>query len=126
MKTLEKTNCEMYTEAIAYFEPKARASGEFELHDNNLPKLFYENAETRQAIKKLFNMESRTITELVNLQDYSFIRTSHVEWKKGDDNDKFQWNFFVDCFQDVLTHVIDEVIEQKDPEIYQAILKKYN
>ena len=125
MTKLEQTNCEMYTAAIRHFEPLARASGEFELRDNDLPKLFYDNAETRKAMKKLFGMENRTITELVNLQDYSFIRTSHVEWKKGENKDKFCINYFLDCFQDVLTHVIDEVIEKKDPAAYELIMKKY-
>ena len=110
--TLQKTNEEMFDEAVSYFEPKAKASKDFE---KPLPDLFYNNDETRGKIKQMFDLENRSIVDLRNLQDYSFMRTCHVE----------NADHLLDCFQDVLTHIIDEVIEQKDPVAYKLIMEKY-
>jgi len=109
---LQKTNEEMLDEAISYFKPKAKAS-DFE---KPLPDLFYKNEQTRRKLKDLFELENRTIVDLRNLQDYIFIKTM---------NDTSGKDKLLDCFQDVLTHIIDEVIEQKDPVAYKLIMEKY-
>ena len=112
MKTLETTNCEMYLEALDYFEPKAKG-GDFQ---KPLPDLFYKNEQTREKLKTIFNMENRTVVDLRNLQDFIFIKTM---------NDSSSSDKLLDCFQDVSMHIIDEVIEQKDPAAYKLIMEKY-
>jgi len=124
MKTsqLEKTNEEMYDEAVKYLEVKARASGEFEQKNwKPLPELFYGNGKEQSVkkIRQIFDLERRSIVELRNLQDYSFLRTMSAK------NVGFQKDMLLDCFQDILTYVIDEVIEQKDPITYELLMKKY-
>ena len=111
--TLEKTNCEMYMTALDYFEPLAKASGDF---GKPLPDLFYKNEQTREKLKTIFYMETRTVLDLRNLQDFIFIKTMN----DNGGNDKL-----LDCFQDVSMHIIDEVIEKKDPTAYELIMKKY-
>jgi len=135
-KILAKTNEEMYDELLAYFEPLARESGEFErmklrptpVLNYHLPSMFYGEGK-KQSIEKIIqvlNLHARSIVDLRNLQDYEFIRSFNVEWNDDEPTNGFQKNILLDCLHDVIAHLIDGVISEQDPAAYRLIMEKYS
>ena len=96
---LEKTNEEMYEEALMYFDETEMAHKE----------------QLIEKLTKIFNLDNRTVVDLRNLQDYLFCKTlqeSRLQKK-------------LDCLYDILAWLIDEVISEKDPVAYKQIMDKY-
>jgi len=132
MKTtqLQKTNEEMYNDAVKHFESMARATGEFEyenMESFGLPKLFYgcDKEQSLETLSQIFDLEDRTVVDLLNLQDYSRCKMIELDYADNEQRTGFSKNFLLECLYDVLAWLIDGIIKKKDPVAFDMILKKY-